>query len=192
VCRGHRPERPRDVVVATELAKVGGPEDSLSGTPPMRAFQGTVREYELIYERLMRTPPGDPCRELRLDVIEAIFDHQLYRETAGRIHAGVVDRPATNPASHPMVDYGYVRNPFEEADDLAAEADRRQRKEFQRSAVSQFVVRPMIVVGAVAAAILFSLAVPDEFQRIRLCLVLACLLIAGGVILQFFFSFDNV
>lgn len=87
---------PATVVVATESAKVGQPGDCESGTAAMRAFLGTVASFELVYERLIRTPPGVPTREHRPDVVEAVLDHPLYREAASRIDRGVFDRLPTN------------------------------------------------------------------------------------------------
>lgn len=179
---------PAAVVVATELAKLGGPEDSLNGTLPMLAFRGTVSQYELVYERLMQTVPGDPWRELRLDVVEAVLDHPLYRVVAGEFNVRVFDRPATNPASLPAVDYGYVRNPFEEAADVAAEDERQREKESRGWLVTQFVIRPLIMFGSVAAAVLVLDTVPVRHGTF---FFLGFLVIAGIVLIQFIRSLDD-
>jgi hypothetical protein len=67
---------PRTAVRA-ELAPLG--RNRTSGTAAMRAFLASVPYYEWLYEEALLRPEHDPARSIELDIIEAIFDHPLYR-----------------------------------------------------------------------------------------------------------------
>lgn len=173
---------PAAVVVATELAKVGEPGDCESGTAAMRAFLGTIPSFELIYERLIRTPAGVPMREHRLDVVEAVLDHPLYREAASRIDHGVYDRPPTDLDLLPAIDYGWTTNPFEEAEEVEVKRYRtrrtQQRDQFFSAALKRFVLLPLLVLVAIVG-LFFSDDIPNQLTTLKAVLRVGCLAVGA-------------
>ena len=171
---------PAAVVVASELAKVGEPEDSSSGTPRMRAFLATEPYYELLYEREMLYRTGDPWQELRLDVIEAVLDHPLYRESSSRCGRGVFDRPPMNPA--PLLqaaNYDYVPNPFEEAEENDRRQRRQERTQFRNDTLTQFVLLPLVLLGAFVGVYISFEIIPDNLPEVQAVVGVVSFVIGG-------------